>query len=79
VYVVQLAEFDQPIDELRDEFAKERPAAYLTVARPDQDQMYMAWLDNLEKEADVRWMRPPDVAPRREETYTDYQDERGDF
>jgi hypothetical protein len=61
-YVVRLAEYEKSVDELRDEFAKEQPALYMAVAMTDQRQMFSTWLENLEKEADVHWLRQADTA-----------------
>jgi hypothetical protein len=65
VYVVRLVDYEQSIDALRDEFAKERRPLYLAVARPELNAMYQAWIENLEQQADVRWLRSADVARRR--------------
>ncbi|MGD9719658.1 MAG: hypothetical protein AB7O59_00390 [Pirellulales bacterium] len=65
VYVVRLAEFEQTIDQLREEFAKEPAGMYLAVARPSRMQMYESWIEGLEKQADIRWVREADVAQRR--------------
>jgi hypothetical protein len=68
VYVVRLAEFDQPIDALRADFAKENPAMYMAVAQPRFTEMYLAWISELEREADVHWVRTPDERrPSRED------------
>ena len=64
VYVVQLAEYARPLDELRRDFAAEQPMRYLGVAREDQRQLYLAWLDKVEKAADVHWLRPADQSVR---------------
>jgi hypothetical protein len=61
VYVVRVSEFLPEVDQLRDQFAKERPNMYMTVAQGDRYNMYTTWVDNLEKEADVKWVRPADV------------------
>lgn len=60
-YVVRVSEFLPELDQLRDQFAKERPNMYMTVAQGDRYNMYTTWVDNLEKEADVKWVRPADV------------------
>ena len=39
--------------------------AYMSVAQPDQRQMYLAWLDDLNKDAEVHWLRPADVSAGR--------------
>jgi hypothetical protein len=65
VYVVRLIEYEQPLDELRNEFASERQMRYMSVAQPDQQQMYVAWLDDLNKDAGVHWLRTADVAGTR--------------
>ncbi len=65
VYVVRPSEFVPELDQLRDQFAKERPGMYMTVAQNDRYNMYTTWVDNLEKEAEIRWVREPDQARRR--------------
>ncbi len=62
MYVVRLAEYEQPIDQLRNEFAIERPGMYMMAAGADQQAMIQAWISHLEKEADVHWVCAPDVA-----------------
>jgi hypothetical protein len=64
VYIVRLAEYEKPTDELRQDFAGERQPRYLMVALSDQRQIYDAWLKNLEKDAGVHWMRKADIARR---------------
>jgi len=59
-YVVRLAEFERPLEELRDDFAKERPAQYMAVAQPDQYRMFQSWLAGLEKDAKIHWVRRAD-------------------
>lgn len=60
VYVVRLAEYERPLEELRDDFAKERPAQYMAVAQPDQYRAFQAWLAGVEKDAKIHWLRPAD-------------------
>jgi hypothetical protein len=67
VYVVQLAEYEKPIDDLRTDFAGERQQMYLAVARPDQMAIFRAWVADLEKEAGIRWHRQADIARRSRE------------
>ena len=62
MYVVQLEDYEQTLEQLRDSFATEPPARYLAVAQPERSEMFAAWIDGLEKDADVRWVRSPDVA-----------------
>jgi hypothetical protein len=61
VYVVRLAEYEQAVDQLRDEFARERPGLYMMAAGADQRQMYQSWISHLEKEANIHWVRNPDI------------------
>ncbi len=79
VYVVQLSEYARPLDELRMDFASEQPMRYLGVAHEDQRQLYMAWLDNLEKTASVRWLRPADVKASRASSDEGAESEDMDF
>ncbi|MBI3837482.1 MAG: hypothetical protein HY288_06070 [Planctomycetia bacterium] len=65
VYVVRLIDYEQPTDELRNEFASEKQMRYMSVAAPDQRQMYLAWLDHMNKDAGVHWLRQADVAASR--------------
>ncbi len=64
VYIVRLAEFEKPIDELRQDFASERRPLYMAVAMPDQRRIYDAWLKDVEKDAGVHWLREADTARR---------------
>ena len=64
-YVVRLAEYLQPLDDLRKDFANEHQMRYMAVAGPDQRRIYLNWLDDLEKEAGVHWLRPADTGGRR--------------
>jgi hypothetical protein len=65
-YVVRLADYEKPLDELRNDFAGERQPIYLTVARPDQRRIYEGWLADVEKDAGVKWIRPADSSRLRE-------------
>ncbi|MEX2113510.1 MAG: hypothetical protein WD845_10005 [Pirellulales bacterium] len=62
VYVVRVSEYEPELEQLRDQFAKERPQTYMTVAQTDRYEMYTTWVDNLEKEARIHWVRTPDLA-----------------
>jgi hypothetical protein len=64
VYVVRLIEYEPSIDDLRAEFASDRQMRYRSVAQRDQGQMYLAWLNDLNKDAAVHWLRQADVAAR---------------
>jgi hypothetical protein len=50
---------------------------YMAVAQPDQRQMYLAWLDDLNKDAGVHWLRRADVAVNRRaaNSNSDFDDE----
>jgi hypothetical protein len=79
VYVVRLIDYEPPTDELRADFAAEKQMRYMSVAQPDQRQMYLAWLDDLNKDAGVHWLRQADVATSRraaaEPSPSDFDDE----
>jgi hypothetical protein len=66
-YVVRLADYDRPTEELRNEFATEPPNRYMTVADVDRREIYRAWLADLEREAKIHWLRPADSVLRRGE------------
>ncbi len=61
VYVIRVVEFEPPQEQLRDEFARENPNRYLTAAREDRFKIYESWIADLNKEADVTWLRQADV------------------
>lgn len=65
VYVIRLVEYERPLDELRQDFATELPMRYMSVATADQRKLYMTWLDDMNKEASVEWLRPADTAIAR--------------
>ncbi|HTM54058.1 MAG TPA: hypothetical protein VL175_08520 [Pirellulales bacterium] len=65
VYVVRLVEFDRPADELRTDFAAEPPTRYMNVATEQRRDVYLAWLDDLNRAADVHWVRPADSRTAR--------------
>jgi hypothetical protein len=66
VYVVRLAEYEQPLDQLRDEFAREPAGVYMVAATTDRQQMFQTWINDLEKEANIHWLRTPDVIRQNE-------------
>jgi hypothetical protein len=67
VYVVRLVEFQPPMDELRDDFARENPNRYMMAAGDDQRAMYRAWLDGLNEQAGVHWVEQPGARGERQE------------
>ena len=64
-YVIRLVEYERPLDELRKDFAAEPPMRYMSIAGNDQRKVYLAWLDDLKKDARVHWIRQADAARRR--------------
>jgi hypothetical protein len=64
-YVVRLVEFDRSTEELRNDFAAEPPMRYMAAADQQRRDIYRAWLEDLNRDADVRWIRPPDVVSAR--------------
>jgi len=65
VYVIRLVEFDRPADELRTDFAAEPPTRYMNVATEQRRDVYLTWLDDLNRAADVHWVRPADSRTAR--------------
>jgi hypothetical protein len=65
VYVMRLVEFDRPAEELRTDFAAEPPMRYMNVATDQRRDVYLAWLDDLNRAADVHWVRPADSLTAR--------------
>lgn len=61
VYVIRIIDFEPSQEELRDEFARENPERYLSAAREDRFKIYEDWIADLNKEADVTWLRQADV------------------
>lgn len=59
-YVIRLAEYERTADELREEFASDRQLRYLVVGQPEMRRMYLAWLDDLNRDAGVHWLREAD-------------------
>jgi hypothetical protein len=64
-YVVRLVEYDRSTEELRNDFATEPPMRYMAAADQQRRDVYRAWLEDLNRDADVRWLRPPDVVSSR--------------
>jgi hypothetical protein len=64
-YVVRLAEYERPMDELRSDFAAEPPNRYMMVADRDRRKLYLDWLADINQQADVQWLRPADAEVRR--------------
>lgn len=65
VYVIRLVEFDRPAEELRTDFAAEPPTRYMNVATDQRRDVYLAWLDDLNRAAKVHWVRPADSRTAR--------------
>ena len=61
VYVIRLIEFEPPMEELRDDFARTNPSRYMAAAGEDQRAIYRAWLAGLNKEAGVNWIQQADA------------------
>ncbi len=61
VYVVKVLEFQPPAEALRDQFASENPSRYMSAAADAQRAIYQAWLADLNREADVTWLRQADA------------------
>jgi len=61
VYVVRVIDFEPPLEELRDTFAREQQSQYLVAAGDDLRQATQQWIKDLNKEADVHWIRQADV------------------
>ena len=64
-YVIRLVEYERPLDELRKDFAAEPPMRYMSIAGENQRKIYLAWLDDLKKDARVHWIRQADATRRR--------------
>jgi hypothetical protein len=64
-YVVRLAEYERPLDELRTDFAAEPPNRYMMVADRDRRKLYLDWLADVNEQAKVHWLRPADAEVRR--------------
>ena len=64
-YVVQVtAEISDPVV-LRSEFAARTATNYqsfATVGMPEKQDAYQTWIEHLEREADLHWLRPPRAA-----------------
>jgi hypothetical protein len=67
VFVVRVIEFEPSEEQLRDEFARENPNRYMAAARDDQFAIYEDWIADLNKEADVHWLRQADARRQVEE------------
>jgi hypothetical protein len=65
VYIVRASEFEPGVDQLRDQFAKEPPNSYRAIGEADRYNMYTTWVDNLQAEANIHWLRDPDPVRRR--------------
>jgi hypothetical protein len=65
VFVIRLVDFDKPADELRTDFAAESPTRYMNVATEQRRDVYLAWLDDLNRAAGVHWVRPADSLTAR--------------
>ncbi len=61
VYVVRVIDYEPSGEQLRDDFARENPSRYMAAAREDQFQIYENWIADLNKEADVKWLRQADA------------------
>jgi hypothetical protein len=67
VYVVRLINFEPPLDELRDDFARENPNRYMVAAGDDQRAIYRAWLEDLNEQAGIHWVRQADARRQTDE------------
>ncbi|HEX3726035.1 MAG TPA: hypothetical protein VHV08_07315 [Pirellulales bacterium] len=79
VYVVRMAAFEKPNDELLKDFAGENQRRYLAVGRPDQRRIYTTWLDDVEKDAGIKWLRQSDLAARRATPVDQGRDDEASF
>lgn len=61
VYVIRAIEFEPSDEQLREDFARENPARYMSAAMDDQRVIYRNWIDDLKADADVRWLRQADA------------------
>jgi hypothetical protein len=61
VFVIQVKEFEPSEEQLRTEFAREDPNRYLGAAREERFEMYRDWIAELNKQANVQWLRQADI------------------
>ncbi|REK10287.1 MAG: hypothetical protein DWQ37_16945 [Planctomycetota bacterium] len=67
VYVVRAIDFEPPLDQLRESFASAPPNRYMSAALEDQREVFRAWLDEVNRDADVKWVQQEDDFARRDE------------
>jgi hypothetical protein len=58
-YTVEVTEFNPPLKELEDDFARQDFRRYVNVAMTDARQLYRAWVDSISEQADVKWLQEP--------------------
>jgi hypothetical protein len=67
VFVARVVEFEPSEEQLRDEFARENPNRYMAAANDDRRAIFQTWIADLNKEANVHWVRQADVRNQRVE------------
>lgn len=58
-YTVQVIEYDPPVVELEEDFAREDFRRYINVAMGDTRQIYLAWVNSIGKQAGLKWLQEP--------------------
>ncbi|WP_347246202.1 hypothetical protein [Thermogutta sp.] len=58
VYLVRVLEFQPPMEQLFERFMRDTRASYLDVVQFDLATIYQGWIQNLEKEAGLKWIHP---------------------
>lgn len=61
-YVIRVIDFEPPLDELRDDFARTNPGRYISAAADEQRAIYRAWIEDLNKQAGVVWLNEANPA-----------------
>lgn len=57
-YLVRVLEFQPPMEQLFESFMRDTRASYLGVVQFDLATIYQRWVENLEKEAGLKWVHP---------------------
>jgi len=58
-YVIRLEKLDPSREDLENEFAVVDARKYMAAAEADRREMYLRWLEGLEREAGLKWHRTP--------------------
>lgn len=57
-YLVRVLEFQPPMEQLFERFMRDTRGSYMDVVQFDLAAMYQRWIQNLEKEAGLKWVHP---------------------